>query len=194
MELVLNVKLSELVEGCKKRNPQAQKELFKAFYGRMFAVCLRYSPTNDDAQDWVQDGFIKLFEKIDLYNGQGSFEGWLRRMFVNMCLDKIRKSKNSVLKYSAEFNDENSFVETEEVELDFKLIDIIGQDKILEEIQNLSPMYRTVFSLFVLEGYSHQEISEELGISEGTSKSNLSKAKGNLRKAFESILKAKHAS
>ena len=118
----------------------------------------------------------------------------MRRIFVNLCLDKIRKSKNSLLTYSLDYNDEVTRVRPEEENSDSKLLELIGREKLLEEIQNLSPMYRTVFNLYVLEGYTHQEISSELGISEGTSKSNLSKAKGNLRKAFENILKAKHAS
>ena len=164
------------------------------FYGRMLGVCIRYSPSREEAEDWTQDGFIKLFDKIDLYNGNGVFEAWMRRIFVNLCLDKIRKSKNSLLTYSLDYNDEVTRVRPEEENSDSKLLELIGREKLLEEIQNLSPMYRTVFNLYVLEGYTHQEISSELGISEGTSKSNLSKAKGNLRKAFENILKAKHAS
>ena len=141
MEIVLKVELSNLIEGCKKRDPRCQKELFKAYYGKMFGVCLRYARCKSDAQDLVQDGFIKLFEKIDLYHGGGAFEGWMRRLFVNLCLDQIRKNKNSFLSYSYDEMGENLASEHDESAREAEMVELIGQDKILEEIQNLSPMY-----------------------------------------------------
>lgn len=159
----------------------------------MLGICLRYCNCREDAQDVAQEGFIKLFEKIDLYNDKGSFEGWMRRLFVNLSLDYLRKNKA----YLISIDSENSFFELEdnsESYSDNEYAKFISPQKLLEEIQNLSPVYRTVLNLFVYEGYSHEEIATELGISIGTSKSNLSKAKGNLKKALADCIKAKHAS
>jgi len=191
MELLSSVHLQELIRGCKKRDPECQKLLFKAFYGRMMGVCLRYCNQRDEAQDLVQEGFIKLFDKIDLYKESGSFEGWIKRMFVNMALDNLRKNKMQLISIDDEgFRKELSQNE----KLDKSLIERISHEKLIEAIQNLSPVYRTVLNLYVYEGYTHDEIATELGISTGTSKSNLSKAKVNLKKLLLKYVEAKHAS
>ncbi|MGB0403762.1 MAG: RNA polymerase sigma factor [Salibacteraceae bacterium] len=193
MEFRLNIDIQELIKGCKKRDAECQKQLFKAYYGRMLGTCLRYCNNKQDAQDVTQEGFIKLFEKIDLYNSKGSFDGWIRRIFINLSLDHLRKNKTHLVSIDSETYPIDLPGEADE-EFDESLLNRISPERLIEEIQKLSPVYRTVLNLFVYEGCSHEEISQELGISIGTSKSNLSKAKGNLRKALKEIVKAKHAS
>lgn len=192
MEINLNVQLESLIKGCKKRDEECQKRLFKLYYGRMMGICLRYCNSHADAQDVVQEGFIKLFDKIDLYNEKGSFEGWMRRLFVNRALDYLRRNNLKMMS----IDNEDYFFEpkAEEAELDQGITEMISPEKLIEEIQNLSPVYRTVLNLYIYEGYTHDEIAEELGISAGTSKSNLSKAKRNLKKALSKHLETKYAS
>jgi RNA polymerase sigma-70 factor (ECF subfamily) len=182
-------KLEKIIEGCLRNNRRSQEELFKLFYGKMLPVCLRYIPDRDSAQEALQEGFIKVFEKLGGFDYKGSFEGWVRRIIANTAIDAIRKSKKDPFLTDND-NDfklgaSDPMVEKEEIEhMDLKA------EIAMEAIQKLSPGYRAVFNLFVLEEYSHKEIAEELGISEGTSKSNLAKAKINLQK----ILNAKFLS
>lgn len=151
----------------------------------MLGVCLRYTKDRDTAEDVLQDAFIKVFDKLEKYDFQGSFEGWLRRIFSNTSIDRIRRSKKDPLLSD---NDEDfklgSFDPVEKEESD-QLMNLKGNIAI-EAIQELSPAYRAVFNLYVMEEYTHKEIAEILGISEGTSKSNLSKAKLNLQKILNS--------
>lgn len=185
---ILNVenkeKLIGIIEGCLRNDRKSQQELFKFFYGKMLSVCMRYTNDNDTAQEVVQEGFIKVFEKLKTFDYNGSFEGWVRRIFVNTSIDYIRKSKKDPFLTDND-NDfkiggENILEDREELEIfDLKA------EMALEAIQKLTPAYRSVFNLYVLENYSHKEIAEILGISEGTSKSNLSKAKVNLQKILE---------
>ena len=181
--------LKKLVKDCAKNNRRAQGELFKMFYGKMLAVCLRYMNDHDTAQEVLQQSFIKIFEKIEIFDFKGSLEGWIRRIVTNTAIDAIRKSKRNPF-----LSDDDQFFKDEVVN-DFEKeeeMNIVGlrAEAAMEAIQELSPAYRTVFNLYVIEEYSHKEIAEKLGVSEGTSKSNLAKAKMNLRK----ILKNKHAS
>lgn len=151
----------------------------------MMGVCIRYVKDNDTAQEVLQEGFIKVFEKLKSFDYNGSFEGWIRRIFVNTAIDYIRKSKKNPF-LTDDDNDfklgaENLLEEREDADL----FDVKA-DLALEAIQELSPAYKAVFNLYVIEDYSHREIAEILGISEGTSKSNLAKAKMNLQKILES--------
>lgn len=173
--------LKVIIEGCLQNNRRSQEELFKLFYGKMLSVCLRYVGDRDTAQEILQEGFIKIFEKMGAFDYKGSFEGWIRRIVANTAIDAIRKAKKDPY-LSDNDNDfklgaEDLMVERENLEtIDLKA------EVALEAVQKLSPAYRAVFNLYVLEDYSHKEISEILGISEGTSKSNLAKARMNLQK------------
>ena len=173
--------LKAIIEGCLRNNRRSQEELFKLFYGKMLSVCMRYTNDRDTAQEVLQEGFIKIFEKLGAFDYKGSFEGWIRRIIANTAIDAIRRSKKDPY-LSDNDNDfklgaEDTMVERE----NFETMDLKAEVA-MEAIQQLSPAYRTVFSLYVLEDYSHKEISEMLGISEGTSKSNLAKARMNLQK------------
>lgn len=163
---------------CGKNSRKAQEALFKLYYGKMLYVCLRYYPDRDSAQEVVQEGFIKVFEKIKSFDLSGSFDAWISRLMTNTAIDMLRK--NSKVSFT-EINDPIShslYDENEQDDLDE--LDV-NAALAMEAMNELSPAYRTVFNLFVVEEYSHKEIAEKLGISEGTSKSNLAKAKQNLK-------------
>ncbi len=176
--------LKEIIQGCIENNRKSQEQMFKLFYGKMMAVCNRYHRDKDDAQEILQLGFIKVFEKLDKYDHTGSFEGWMRRIFANTCIDAIRKSKKDPIRTE----NDNDFVLDAENEIEEKEdfeITSIKAEAAMQAIESLSPAYRSVFNLYVIEEYTHKEIGEILGISEGTSKSNLSKAKMNLQKILK---------
>lgn len=184
-----NDKLKELIRRCVEQDRSAQEELFKLFYGKMMGVCLRYTKDQDQAQEVVQEGFIKIFEKLGEFDFVGSFEGWVRRIMVNASIDAIRKRKRQPFSTDEDYMF-NSKHTTQEHNFDKDLTKIKGEYA-LEAIQELSPAYQTVFNLYVIENYSHKEIAQILSISVGTSKSNLAKAKQNLRsiliKKFDKI-------
>lgn len=174
-----------LIDGCLKEERKAQQRVYELFYGKMMSVCLRYTKNTDQAKDILQDGFIKVFKSVDKFNRAGSFEGWIRRIMVNTAIDHFRRTKNSYLLLGEErsiedFKDQDAedVLADEESEegLDLKPADIINA------MQKLTPAYRTVFNLYVFEELTHKEISDMLGINIGTSKSNLAKAKHNLKK------------
>ena len=147
----------------------AQRELYDMFKSKMFGICLRYAGNYDDAQDILQDGFLKVFEKIHQFGFKGAFEGWMRKIMVNTALEKYR------LHYRQVTVNEN--IAEIEYEQENEIIAEIDRIELVKIIQDLSPRYRIVFNLYALEGYSHKEISEMLQITEGTSKSNLSRAR-----------------
>ena len=173
--------LQKIVEGCVKGKRKYQQKLFELYYGKMTGVCMRYAKDNDEAQDMVQNGFIKVFAKLDVYNFTGSLEGWIRRIMVNTAIDQIRKNKRDP--FSIE---DDARIQNIEEEIPFEVEEsnsetLIKAEKAVKAIGELSPAYKMVFNLYVIEGYTHKEIAEYLGISEGTSKSNLAKAKLRLR-------------
>jgi len=140
----------------------------------MFAICLRYVKDRDSAEDILITGFTRIFEKIDQFQGEGSFEGWIRRVIVNEALGFIRKNKNMYLEVD---------LESVSYQLDYDHLEkVMNEDALLSLIDGLSPGYKTIFNLYAIEGYSHQEISEMLGISVNTSKSQLSRARQLLQK------------
>lgn len=160
---------SDLLEGCRKGERKMQQELYNRFAPRMYGVCLRYASNAEEAEDILQEGFIKIFNKINSYRGDGSFEGWIRRIFVNTAIEHFRKKTYL-----------QPITETEENTVEGKylsVLDSLAEKDIIQLIQQLSPGYRTVFNMYVVEGYTHKQIAEMLGISEGTSKSQLSRAK-----------------
>ena len=176
--------LEQIIRGCLENNRRSQETLFKLYYGKMLSVCMRYSNDRDSAEEVLQEGFIKIFDKLDAFDYKGSFEGWMRRIMANTAIDSIRKSKKDPFLTD---NDEDfklgavdPMVVSEELELTG-----IKAEIAMEAINELSPAYKSVFSLYVFEEYKHKEIAEILGISEGTSKSNLAKAKLNLQKILK---------
>ena len=155
------------------------------FYGKMKAVCMRYTRDSDQANDVLQEGFLKVFNNLDKYTGVGTFEGWMRRIMVNLSIDRYRRLKHDLVLLGEQNDIENWGGETDEETEDSgendEIYDITPE-QIIDAMQQLTPAYRTVFNLYVYEDYTHQDIAEALGISVGTSKSNYAKAKKNMRK------------
>lgn len=160
---------ADLVEGCIAGNRKIQQELYQRFAPKMYGVCLRYAGNAEEAEDILQEGFIKVFRKIGSFRSEGSFEGWIRRIFVNTAIEHFRKK--TYLQPITEY--EENTVEGKYV----SVLDSMAEKDIVALVQQLSPGYRTVFNMYVVEGYTHKQIAEILGISEGTSKSQLSRAK-----------------
>jgi RNA polymerase sigma-70 factor (ECF subfamily) len=179
--------LEEVVRGCRKQNPRAQTELFNRFSGRFTGICRRYVGSVDQAEDIMISGFMKIFDKIHQYKGEGSFEAWMTRIMVNESLSYIRRNKNMWLNVS---------IESADREPDYNMADShLDSEQALNMIDELPIGYRTVFNLFVMEGYSHKEIGELLQITEGASKSQLSRAKAQLKSkilAFEEKMKKRN--
>ena len=165
----LNITESDLINGCLNDDRRMQEELYRRFSPRMYAVCLRYAGNNEEAEDILQEGFVKVFKKLGSFRGEGSFEGWIRRIFVNTAIEHFRRKRYL-----------QPVTEKEENTIEGKYLsalDGLAEKDILALVQQLSPGYRTVFNMYVVEGYSHKEIADMLNISEGTSKSQLSRAK-----------------
>ncbi|MFN7015320.1 MAG: RNA polymerase sigma factor [Bacteroidia bacterium] len=182
-------KLKKIVEGCVREERKCQKLIFEMYYGKMMSACLRYISDRDEAQDVLQDGFIKVFNNIAKFDFNGSFEGWVRRIIVNTAIDHIRKKKKDIFQVTDhEFIMNNHTDEADEKE-DESIYANLKKDEILEAIKQLSPAYRTVFSMYVIDGFSHQQIADLLNINIGTSKSNLAKARMNLQKVLKNKLK-----
>ena len=181
LELHLNTrkdkdKLSDrLLKACIQGDRKAQRKLYEQLAPKMFPVCLRYMNNREMAEDVMQDGFVTLFSKLDSYSGTGSFEGWARKIFVNTALMQLRR--NDVHKESDNLDDAWDIGSP-----DPSAIQEIGHKELLELIAELPPGFRTVFNMYVIEGYSHKEIADELGISENTSRSQLQRARVILQK------------
>jgi RNA polymerase sigma factor (sigma-70 family) len=179
--------LDNIIRGCQAGDPRAQKELYILFKDKMFGICIRYAGNYDDAQDIVHDGFVKIYMKISQFRFEGSFEGWMRRIMVNTALEKYRMQCQII-----NINDITKEVDGSNA-TDFS--NEISARELVKFVQELSPRYRLVFNLYAIEGYSHKEISRKLDISEGTSKSNLSRARAILqdkvRKYFMQTAKIK---
>jgi RNA polymerase sigma-70 factor (ECF subfamily) len=167
--------LKKLIQRCKRRDIKAQSEIYHLFAGKMFGLCLKYSRNKQEAEDNLQDAFITIFDKIDQFKYRGSFEGWMKRIVINTTLQTYRQ-KNVLNLVEKDLPDEV------EVEIDEEDISL---DYLLKIIQELPERYRMVFNLYVLDGYSHKEIADLLGIAEGTSKSNLSRARLILKEKIE---------
>ncbi len=161
-----------------------QEELYRRFSPRMYGVCLRYAGNVEEAEDILQEGFIKIFKKLGSFRSEGSFEGWVRRIFVNTAIEHFRRKT-----YQQPITEQHeNTVEGKSL----SVLDDLGEKDILKLVQELSPGYRTVFNLYVVEGYTHREIGDMLGISEGTSKSQLSRAKVLLQEMVRTYLEERN--
>lgn len=181
IDLLTADELTYHVAGCSRNSRESQKILYSSFYGYAMAICDRYANKQDDAVEILNDGFLKVFREIHHYQPAysdvvSSFKGWLRKIMVYTAIDHFRKNqKHQVLT-------QLDTVEYQVPAMYEDAVDKLSYEEIIRSVQELSPGYRTVFNLFVIEGLSHEEISNHLGISTGTSKSNLSKARRQLQK------------
>lgn len=164
----------ELIEGCIRREPPAQRKLYETYSPRMLTLATRYSGDRERAKDILHDGFITLFNKIESYSGTGSFEGWMRRIFVNTALMSLRKA--DVLRNTEEIN--NAVGEISE---NPGPVETLSSKELMELIASMPDGFRFVFNMYAVEGYNHQEIAKELNISEGSSRSQLSRARAWLQ-------------
>lgn len=164
----------ELINACNRHEPRAQRELYQKYCDRMLGLCVRYVRDHFEAEDIMIRGFVKAFQKINQYSGEGSFEGWLRRIMINEALSFLRRHKNLLMSVQ---------IEKAEREPDYQAMENhLEAEDLLAMINELPEGYRMVFNLYAIEGYSHREIAEALGITEGASKSQLSRARAHLQK------------
>lgn len=170
---------AELIEGCKARKRDLQKALYQRYSAKMFMVCLRYTKNREEAEDVLQDGFVKLFSSIDQYSGAGSFEGWMRRIIVNTALEAIRKKKMN-------FSSEDIYNLEADHASEYDAISKIALKDLLALIRELPAGCQVIFNLYAIEGYNHREIAEKLAISDGTSKSQLARARQLLQEKIRS--------
>ena len=170
-------KLEILIRGCKKGRPKSQEALYRRFAPAMYGICLQYASSDEDAQDIMQDGFIKVFAKLDQVKNPKAFPGWIRRLMINTALEKYRSQV--ILQ---RVDDLKSDIPSEAGD---GIFSELASEELVTLIQTLSPKYRMVFNLYAIEGYNHQEISDKLGISVGTSKSNLSRARAILQEKIK---------
>ncbi len=178
---IYSAKETEWIEGCKRQDSRAQESLYTHYSGKMYALCCRYVPSRMEAEDVLVVAFTKVFERIDQFKGEGSFEGWLRRIVVNESLTYLRRNKNMYLETEIEAVDKSP---------DFgQLENHLEADDLLRMVGELPAGYRMVFNLYAIDGYSHKEIAEQLEISENTSKSQLSRARVFLQKKLSDIEK-----
>ncbi|GAB3980423.1 sigma-70 family RNA polymerase sigma factor [Spirosoma terrae] len=170
---------SQLIAALKRGESRAHKVVYERFAGKMLAVCTRYCSNRDDAEEVMLDGFMRVFEKIEQFREDGSFEGWIRRVMVTESLMFLRKSK--------QWRQETS-IEDVTVEPDYEWADTaLNESDLLRIVNQLPDGYRTIFNLYAIEGYSHAEIADMLGISEGTSKSQLSRARAILQMSLKKM-------
>lgn len=168
-----NIKESDLIRGSINGDRRMQELLYNTYSPKMYGVCLRYAGNAEDAQDILQEGFIKVFRNLERFRAEGSFEGWIRRIFVNTAIEHYRRTVNM---YPVSESQENNVEDK-----DWSAFDKLAAKDLMKLIQELSPGYRTVFNLYVVEGYTHKDIAGMMGISEGTSKSQLARAKAILK-------------
>jgi len=169
-----------LIQGCIREERDAQKKLYQLFYGYAMSVCMRYCQTREEAVEVLNDGFFKIFSRIKKYDPERSFKGWVRRIMINTALDNYRHNLKHY--YAEDVQELEQKATTENAE------DQLNYEDLLRLIQDLSPGYRMVFNLYVIDGYTHEEIAEMLKISVGTSKSNLFKARVNLQARLKKSL------
>ncbi len=178
--------LLHIIKLCKENDIKAQEAIYRIYSGKMYALCLRYAQDSSHAKDLLQEGFIIVFEKIKQFKGIGSFEGWMRRIFINLALAEFRKKNFRMIEINlndAQYAVDDDLILNETFE--------ISEQELLSIIQSLSPQYRMVFNLYAIENLSHKEIAQLLNISEGTSKSNLSRARQILQEKLKEYIKNK---
>lgn len=173
--------LPEVLAGCLRQNRRSQELLYRQFYGYAMGVCLRYVPTREGALEVLNDGFLKVFTRLEQYDPAQPFKGWLRRILINTAVDHYRQEVRHL--YHEDVERAEPVPVTESVDVYSQL----AHEDLMALIQRLSPAYRLVFNLYVIDGFTHEEIAGQLGISVGASKSNLARARENLRQLLKQL-------
>lgn len=177
--------LQHLLEGCLKKDRKSQELLYKQYYSYGMSIAFRYAGNQDEANEILNDSFMKVFQNLKKYDGNRSFTAWFRTIVINTSINQY----NRYLKHSYQ----DDIVEAKFIPISQNALDTMAYEEILGLVQKLTPGYRTVFSLFVIDGHSHEEISKMLGISVGASKSNLSRARFKLQGMLENLRKIEYA-
>ncbi len=177
MERIKELAEAELIQRCLNNDVLAQNELYRRFAGKMMGVCMRYAKNRDDAKDILQDAFVRVYLNLKSFKAEGSFEGWIKRIMINTAIKHYRKN----LKLSNNIDIEAAY----DVGFDSDIIGKMGVTELMDKVQTMPDGYRTIFNLYIVEGYQHNEIGEMLGISEGTSKSQLARARNYLIKLIQ---------
>lgn len=170
-----------IIEAALSGNAKAQKQIYDRYAPLMMSVCLRYMGDMETAKDLLQDGFVKLFDKLHMFEGRGAFAGWVRRVFVTTCLEELRRK--SALRFSTSLDDVDYYLEHSDV----SVIDQLSADEIMELVANLPENFRTVFNLYAIEGYSHAEIADITNFTEVNSRTLFLRARRMLQEAIEKI-------
>ena len=172
-----------LIQDCIEGDRHSQNKLYEQYAPKMFAVCMRYSKSREEAEDILQDGFVQVFKSLHSFKFAGSFEGWIRKIMVYTAIANYKRKSKMYAVINIEGIENTALINNEDI------ISQLGKKELLKMVQSLPPMYRMVFNLYVFEGLKHREIGDQLGISEGTSKSNFFDAKAILQKAVADSLK-----
>lgn len=175
------IALPELLAGCLRNHRQSQELLYRQFYGYAMAVCLRYAPTREGALEVLNDGFLKVFTRLDQYDSSQPFKSWFRRILINTAVDNYRQEVRH------HHHEDIEQVEQTAASGAADAFSQLAHEDLLALIQRLSPAYRLVFNLYVMDGFTHEEIAAQLGISVGASKSNLARARENLRQLLKHV-------
>jgi RNA polymerase sigma factor (sigma-70 family) len=192
IDLSDNYMVKKLVKACIKGERVSQQMFYQLFYGKLLLICMRYADNREEAKDMLHDGFIKVFANLKEFRFDGSLEGWVKKIITNTAIDAVRKKKNFLVELE-DNKDYEGLIDDHTDNVEYEQYNKMKVDTIMRLIQQLTPMYRTVFNLYVFEELTHKEISEELNINIGTSKSNYAKAKRNLLKLFENeVYELKH--
>ncbi len=170
----------QLIRKCQQGDELAQKALYNQYFGLLLGICLRYAEEREEAKDILQEAFVKIFSQIDKYNFSGSLEGWMKKVVVNTSIDWYRTKINKPQSVDIE--------KVNDPEIPAKVYENLDQETLLKAVQSLPTGYRTIFNLYVMEGYNHREIRDKLGISHGTSQSQLAKARQMLKEKLNHIL------
>lgn len=173
--------LPDLLAGCLRNHQRSQELLYRQFYGYAMGICLRYAPTREGALEVLNDGFLKVFTRLDQYDSAQPFKAWLRRILINTAVDHYRQEARHFYHEDVERADQAPASESADA------YSRLAHDELMGLIQRLSPAYRLVFNLYVIDGFTHDEIAGQLGISVGASKSNLARARENLRQLLKQL-------
>ena len=171
--------LRSLLQACRRGDTSAQEKLYRSFYGYAMGICLRYAKTREEAQEIANDGFLKVFGQLDKFQQEGAFKGWVRRIMINASIDHFRKNQKH-------YNGQD-IAHIYDLTIPSDSLGKLSEQELISLIQRLSPSYRLVFNLAVIEGFKHHEIADQLGISVGTSKSNLFKARQKLQEMLRIV-------
>jgi len=181
-------KLQQLIQSCKNQDASGQKQLYRHFYSYGMTICSRYARNREEAKEIMNDGFVKIFTKLDKYTPSLSFKAWVNKIFVNTAIDHYRKNKKEPITVD--------LIHAQYKETNATILEELSARDLLSLVQKLPPSYRIAFNLFVVEGFSHEEIATKLNINKGTSKSNLAKARMKLKAMLQStgVIKNKYGS